>query len=127
MLRFLQCNDCSKTGEHRYVLAEVAVIKQQAAEILSESSDNKLDTRGTSKRRLEESEITGELENGVDLRNRFGAILFCRITKDLCLGSIANDQVLPHGPDLNSLFENRGSWGKLLDPAEKQLMGYRRQ
>ncbi len=76
---------------------------------------------------LEESEITGELENGVDLRNRFGAILFCRITKDLCLGSIANDQVLPHGPDLNSLFENRGSWGKVLDPAEKQLMGYRRQ
>jgi hypothetical protein len=67
-----------------------------------------------------------ELENCVDLRNGFGAILFCGVTKDLRLGPIANDQILPQRPDLNGLLENRASWGRLLDPTEKQLMGYRR-
>jgi hypothetical protein len=76
---------------------------------------------------LKELGITGELENCVDLGNRFGAILFCRVIKDLCLGPIANDQILLYGPDLDGLLENRPRWRRLLDPTEKQLMGYRRQ
>jgi len=75
---------------------------------------------------LKQSEITDELENCVDLRNGFGTILFCGIAKDLRLGPIANDQILPYGPDLDGLFENTASWGRLRDPTEKQLMGYRR-
>jgi len=75
---------------------------------------------------LEESEITDEFENCVDLRNGFGAILFCGVTKDLRLGPIANDQILSYGPDLDGLFENMTSWRRLLDPTEKQLMRYRR-
>ena len=83
--------------------------------------------RRTVNRNFKELTITVELENCVDLRNGFGTILICRVTKDLCLGSIANDHILLYGPDLDGLFENRASWGKLLDPTEKQLMGYRRQ
>ncbi len=77
--------------------------------------------------RFKESELTGELENCVDLGNRFGAILFCRVIKDFRLRPIANDQILLYGPDLDGLLENRPRWRRLLDPTEKQLMGYRRQ
>src|SRR5215831_4221480 len=86
----------------------------------------KLDTEDI-KDGLEESEITGELENCIDLWNGFGTIFFCRFTKDLRLGPIANDQILPYGPDLDGVLENRPSWRRLLDPTQKQLMGYRRQ
>src|SRR5262245_3713478 len=101
----------------------------QKVRLYSVILDKKLDTRGRqgTSTNLKESEITGELENCIDLWNGFGTIFFCRFTKDLRLGPIANDQILPYGPDLDGLFENRPSWGRLLDPTEKQLMGYRRQ
>src|SRR5262245_20510124 len=102
----------------------------QKVRLYSVILDKKLDTRGRrqgTSTNLKESEITGELENCIDLWNGFGTIFFCRFTKDLRLGPIANDQILPYGPDLDRLFENRPSWGRLLDPTEKQLMGYRRQ
>jgi hypothetical protein len=68
---------------------------------------------------FKELRITGELDNCVDLRNGFGAILFCGVTKHLSLGPIANDQIRLFGLDLRGLFENSASLRKLLDPTKE--------